>query len=126
MSSEHEASLRGEQAAERAAELRERHDKLAAGEPVTAADVEFAERRAEEARERAGYAGLSAARSLNESARLHEEVAQVQDLTIAQGASRTEVHERSAARHRKAAETDRMVAERKINEAKADLRPGTD
>jgi len=45
-------------------------------EPVTAEHVELAERRAAEAREGAAHAGLSAARSFEESARLHEQVAQ--------------------------------------------------
>ena len=44
-------------------------------EAVTAEDVELAERRVTAARERAAQAGLSAARSIEESARQHERIA---------------------------------------------------
>jgi hypothetical protein len=49
------------------------HEPPSPGEgAITAEDVELAERRASEARERAAHAGLSAARSIAESARYHE------------------------------------------------------
>lgn len=89
---------------------------------VTAEDVELAERRVADARERAAYAGLSAARSIEESARQHDRVASVQDQTVERGASRIAVHEESASRHRQAAADDRKMAEQKRRESEADLR----
>lgn len=87
----------------------------------TAEDVDLAERRAAEARERAAHAGLSAARSIEESARHHEHVAKVQDVSVAQGVSHTNVHRESAMRHRQAAVDDRKLAEQKRTESEADL-----
>lgn len=94
----------------------------------TAEDVEIAEHNAAAARERAARAGLSAAHSFEESALQHERVARIQDQTIQQGASHTEVHRMSALKHRKAAEDDRRLAELKRKESEADLAsaPGTD
>jgi hypothetical protein len=86
----------------------------------------FAERRAAEARERAAQAGLSAARSIEESARQHERIARVQDVTVEQGVSDADVHKQSAIRHREAAAVDRRVAERRRKEFEAGLSPGTD
>ncbi len=89
---------------------------------ITAAEeVEIAERRADKARIRAAHAGLSAAQSLERTARSHDEVAAVQKTTIQQGISHTEVHEKSAAKHRKAADHDRLIAEAKRRESQADL-----
>ena len=88
---------------------------------VTAEDVDRAESRAAEARERAALAGLSAARSFEESALQHERVAKVQDVTVAQGASHSEVHRESASRHRQAAAEDRKLAQQKRKESEADL-----
>ncbi|WP_406814648.1 hypothetical protein [Mycobacterium sp. M23085] len=90
---------------------------------VTAQDVERAERRAAAARERAARAGLSAARSFEESALQHERVARTQDWTVEQGVSHTDVHRRSAIKHRQAAEEDRKLAELKRKESEADLAP---
>lgn len=103
------------------------HDSPTPGEgTVTAEDVGLAERRAREARERAAHAGLSAARSIEESARYHEEVAKVQDRTVAQGVSDTDLHRRSATLHRQAAADDRDLAKRKREESEADLSADTD
>lgn len=95
---------------------------------VTAEDVERAEHNAAAARKRAARAGLSAAHSLEESAAQHERFAKVQDQTVQQGVSHTEVHRRSALKHRQAAEDDRRLAELKRKESEADLAsaPGTD
>jgi hypothetical protein len=98
----------------------------ASDEVVTAEDVDFAERRAAEARERAAQAGLSAARSIEESARQHERVADVQDVAVGQGVSDADVHKQSAARHRQAAADDRRVAGQRRKEFEAELSPGTD
>jgi hypothetical protein len=98
----------------------------ASEEVVTAEDVDFAERRAPEARERAARSGLSAARSIEESARQHERVANVQDVTVEQGLSDPDVHRQSAIRHRRAAADDRRVAEQMRKEFEAELSPGTD
>lgn len=87
----------------------------------TAEDVKVAERKAAEARERAAHAGLSAARSIEESARHHEHIAKVQDVSVAQGVSHTKVHRESAMRHRQAAAEDRKLAEEKRKESEADL-----
>ncbi len=91
----------------------------------TAEDVDLAERRAAQARERAANAGLSAARSFEETARHHEHVAKVQDATVAQGVSHPNVRRESAIRHRQAATDDRRLAEEKRKESEADL-SGTD
>lgn len=88
---------------------------------VTAEDVERAERRAAAARERAARAGLSAARSFEQSALQHERVARTQDWTVAQGVPHTDVHRLSAIKHRQAAEDDRKLAELKRRESEADL-----
>ncbi len=88
---------------------------------MTPEDVDRAEHSAAEARERAAHAGLSAARSIEESARHHEIVARVQDVSVAQGVSRTNVHRESAMRHRQAAADDRKLAEEKRKESEADL-----
>lgn len=90
-------------------------------EAVTAGDVEFAERRARDARERAALAGFSAAKSFEESARRHERFAKVQDETVRQGVSEVEAHRQSAIRHRKAAADDRHLAELKRQESRTDL-----
>jgi hypothetical protein len=99
---------------------------LASQEVVTAEDVDFAERRAAEAPERAARAGLSTARSIEESARQHERVANVQDVTVEQGVSDVDVLRRSAIRHNQAAADDRRVAEQRRKEFEAELSPGTD
>lgn len=83
----------------------------------TAEDVELAERRAAEARERAAHAGLSAASSIEESASSHQRLAEVQDETAAQGVSHPNVHRESALRHRQAAADDRRLAEEKRKES---------
>ena len=80
----------------------------------TAEDAELAERRAAAARERAAHAGLSAARSFEESALKHEEVARVQDAAVQQGVSHVGVHREFAAE-------DRKLAELKRKESEADL-----
>jgi hypothetical protein len=86
--------------------------------------VELAERRAAQARERAAYAGLSAARSFEKSARRHEQLAQVQDGTVEQGAaSHTDQHRESARRLREAAAEEHKLAELKRKESEADLPP---
>lgn len=90
-------------------------------EAVTAMDVERAERRAAAARERAAHAGLSAARSFEESALKHEEVARVQDWAVERGVSHVGVHRESAAKHRAAAAEDRKLADLKRKESEADL-----
>lgn len=87
----------------------------------TAEDVEHAERRVAVARERAARAGLSAAQSFEESALQHERVAKMQDSTVAQGVPQTDVHRRSAIKHRQAAAEDRKLAELKRKESEADL-----
>jgi hypothetical protein len=74
----------------------------------------------------AQHAELSAARSIKESARQHERVARVQDVTVEQGISDVDVHRRSAIRHRQAAAVDRRVAEQRRKEFEAELSPGTD
>lgn len=118
MASENDAASRGADAARRAAELRHRHDELTAGQPVTAEDVEQAERRAEEARIAAAHAARSAASSLEESARLHDRVAHVEEQTVQRaGASGTRA--KSTAFHRESAETDRILADQKRREADA-------
>ncbi len=96
-------------------------DPLRGEQAITADDVELAERRAAEARERAAHAGLSAARSFEESAIQHERVAEVQDWTVEQGVPHADVHRRSAMRHREAAADDRKLAELKRKESEADL-----
>ncbi|CAM3175675.1 hypothetical protein MYCO108962_04130 [Mycobacterium colombiense] len=95
---------------------------------VTAADVERAEHAAAAARERAARAGLSAAHSFEESAVQHDRVAEIQDWSVEQGVSHTDVHHRSALKHRQAAEEDRKLARLKREESEADLTsaPGTD
>ena len=93
---------------------------------VTAEDVDLAERRAGEARERSALAGLSAARSFEESARHHERFAAVQDVSVEQGVSHTEVHRKSAIMHRQAAVDDRKHAERKRRESEGNLSPDAD
>ncbi len=95
---------------------------------ITAQDVELAEHRAAAARERAARAGLSAAHSLEESALQHERMAEIQDQTVQQGVSHTEMHRTYALQHRQAAEDDRKLAELKRKESEADLAsaPGTD
>lgn len=93
-------------------------------EAVSAQDVEAAERRVAEARGRAAYAGLSAARSIEESARQHERLASVQDVSVDRGVSHTDVHRTSADRHREAAAEDRKMAEAKRKESEADLAIG--
>ena len=88
-------------------------------EPVTAEDVELAERRAAQAREGAAHAGLSAARSLEESARRHEQVAQVEERGVEQGVAGTDVPRESVTRHQQAADEDRALAEQKRRESEA-------
>lgn len=88
---------------------------------LTAEDAELAERRAGAARERAAHAGLAAARSLEESALRHEQVARVQDRAVAQGVSHVDIHRESAAHHREFAAEDRKLAELKRKESEADL-----
>jgi hypothetical protein len=90
-------------------------------EPVTAEGVNLAERWAAHARERAARSGLSAARSIDETARSQERVANIQDVTVEQAASHDDVHRKSAAGHRQAAAEDREMAERKRKESEADL-----
>jgi hypothetical protein len=82
-------------------------------QPITAEDVESAERKVDDARRGAAYAGLSAANSIAESARKHEQIA---DLV-----AEAQTHPESARRHRKAARDDRNMAERKRKESEADL-----
>ena len=98
----------------------------ASEEVVTPEDVDFAERRAPEARERAARSGLSAARSIEESARQHERIADVQDVAVEQSVSDVDVRKESAVRHRRAAADDRRVAEQMRKEFEAELSPGTD
>ena len=88
--------------------------------------MDVAERRVAEVRERAAHAGLSAARSIYESARCHERVAKVQDRTVELGASDIDVHLQSAIRHRQAAAEDRDLAEWMGKESEADLSVGID
>lgn len=90
-------------------------------EAATAEVIGRSERRVAQARERAAHAGLSAARSFDESALRHESLARVQDSTVQQGAPDPDVHRESAGRHRKAAADDRELAERKRRESEADL-----
>ena len=65
--------------------------------------------------------GTSAAHSLEKSAFQHQRIAEIQDQTVQQGVSHTEVHRRSALKHRHAAEDDRKLAELKRKESEADL-----
>lgn len=88
---------------------------------VSAEDVELAELRAAKARERAARAGLSAARSFEESAVQHERVAKTQDWTVQQGVPEVDMHRASAIKHRQAAAEDRKLAERKRRESATDL-----
>jgi hypothetical protein len=90
-------------------------------EPVTAEDVALAERRAAQAREGAAHAGLSAAHSLEESARLHEQVAQVEQRGVEQGVAGPDVPRKSVTRHQQAADEDRALAEQKRRESEANL-----
>jgi len=90
----------------------------------TAEDVELAERRVAMARERAARAGLSAARSFEESAIQHERVAKSQDWVVRQGVPHRDVHRESALKHRQAAAEDRKLAELKRRESEADLAAG--
>ncbi|ORW97033.1 hypothetical protein AWB92_03970 [Mycobacterium sp. IEC1808] len=94
---------------------------MATGQEPFDQAIDRAESRAAAARERAALAGLSAARSFEESARQHERVAQVQDVTVARGVSDSEVHRKSASRHRQAAAEDRKLAQLKRKESEADL-----
>ncbi|WP_225520747.1 hypothetical protein [Mycobacterium avium] len=66
-------------------------------------------------------AGLSAARSFEESAVQHERVAKTQDWTVQQGVPEVDMHRASAIKHRQAAAEDRKLAERKRRESAADL-----
>ncbi|MCV7283555.1 hypothetical protein H7J88_28355 [Mycolicibacterium flavescens] len=84
-------------------------------------DVQAAEERAREARDRAARAGLSAAESFERSARLHEELAGLQQDTASRGIPAPEVNLESSARHREAAQEDRTLAHRKREESEADL-----
>lgn len=93
---------------------------------LTQEDVDHAERRAAEARERAAHAGLSAAQSIAASAQSHQRLAEVQDVNVAQGVSDTELHRESALWHRQAAAEDRRLAEAKRKESEADLSMDTD
>ena len=88
---------------------------------VITKEVELAENRASRARERAAQAGLSAARSIEESARRHERLADAQDRAVGAGISDPQDHRESAALHRKAAAEDRRLAELKRKESEADL-----
>lgn len=87
----------------------------------TAEDVELAEHDAAAARVRAARAGLSAAQSFEASAVRHERVAKIQDQAVQQGVLHTDVHRRSALKHRQAAEEDRKLAALKRKESQADL-----
>jgi hypothetical protein len=107
------------EAARRAAELRRRTEGFTAGPSLGYDDVEQAERSAERARIRAAQAARSAARSLEKTARLHERVAEVDEQTVRQGASSTDVHDESAAFHRQSAQGDYKLAADKRNEADA-------
>ncbi|SEH57955.1 hypothetical protein SAMN04489835_1659 [Mycolicibacterium rutilum] len=89
--------------------------------PVTEVAVVEAQRRAREAREQAAHAGLSAAKSIERSARRHEEVAELQEQTAAKGIPAPEVNHASAARHRNAAQDDYTLARKKRAESEADL-----
>ncbi|MCV7156361.1 hypothetical protein H7J55_02620 [Mycolicibacterium brisbanense] len=100
--------------------MRRRPDGLTAEQSHTQDDIKQAERSAEMARIRAARAARSAARSLEKTAQLHEGVAAADEQTVRQGASRTDVHDRSAAFHRQSAEDDHRLAEDKSNEADAD------
>lgn len=91
---------------------------------LTAEDIELAELRVTMARERAARAGLSAAQSFEESAIQHERVARSQDWAIQQGVPHTDVHRKSALKHREAAAEDRKLAELKRRESQADLAAG--
>src|SRR5262249_1128040 len=97
------------------------HEPSSPGQSFTAADVELAESRAKEARERAARAGLAAAKSFEESARCHKEVARVQEGNVEHGVPLTEVHQEAVIRHREAAERDHAMAEQKWMESEADL-----
>ncbi len=94
-------------------------------EAVTQEDVDLAERRAAQARERAAHAGLSAAQSIAASAQSHQRLADVQDVTAAQGVLDADAHRESAIRHHQAAAEDRELAEQKRTESEADLSPET-
>ena len=78
---DHHSSMAARDAAQRAAELRERLDTLAWGRAVSERDAERAERNAQAAYERARRAASAAADSLEESALLHERVAKVMEGT---------------------------------------------
>jgi hypothetical protein len=66
---------RGERARERAEELKLRLARLRSGQSVSAADVELANERAEEARGRARAAHIFAAEAHENSARAHDRAA---------------------------------------------------
>jgi hypothetical protein len=102
------------------------HEPAPAVDKLVTAEIVEAERRASEARERAAHAGLSAARSFEESAIQHERVAEIQDRGVEQGVSDVGVHQRSAAVHRQAAADDRYLARLKRTESEACLADGAD
>jgi hypothetical protein len=89
---------------------------------LTAEDVEMAERRVAAARERAAHAGLSAAASFARSADMQDDVARIEEVTVAR-TPHADAHRESIGIHRRAAEEDRVMAERKRRESEADLRP---
>ncbi len=102
------------------------HEPPSQGEQnLTQEDVDLAERRAAQARERAAHAGLSAAQSIAASAQSHQRLADLQDVTVAQGVLDADAHRESAIRHRQAAAEDCDLAEQKRTESEADLSPET-
>jgi hypothetical protein len=96
------ASDRARRAAVRAAELRDRRERLAEGEPVTPEDVARATRAAERSAESSRLAHLAASQAEQQAAAVHRQAAETLD---AHGR-----HGRAAA-HRQQAEEDDLAAE---------------
>ena len=111
----------GEQAARRTAELQGRRRRLENDPASTVREAAIARRKAEEAHERARHAALLAAKSFEDSAGVHERVAQVLEQAAAEsGTPDASKHRRAAARHHQAAAEDRQMARLKREQADAE------
>lgn len=109
-----------EQAARRTAEVQARPRHLEKDRTSMGREAAIAARRAEEARQRARDAARLAAKSFEDSAGVHERVAQVLEQAAASGTSDASEHRRAAARHHQEAAEDRRMAQRKRLEADAE------
>ncbi|OBI86449.1 hypothetical protein [Mycobacterium asiaticum] len=83
----------------------------------TEADLKDAENRVAHAREAAGRSALSAAKSLEESARAHDEVAGIEESAVNRDRHEIDRLRRSAKQHHAFAAEDRDLAEKKRKEA---------